>query len=293
MLDPGEGTVLGEAIRAAYGDSYDAAWVYDAEEVGRRLADGTYVSCVAEGPGRRAALPRRARSPQPRRPRRAFGAGGDDAGRARPAPVHGDQATADRVGAGRRAGGHVRGGDRRPPLQRARQHRARRARDRLPARLDPRDGLQQRRQGRGGKAPVGGALLHQDQRRARAPGLRPRASPRDRRADPALLPAAGLDRRPARRRLAGAADRAPRRGPRGPQPGLAHRAAPRRRPRGSGLGAAHGDVRGRARRDLPRHADGDAGDGPGRRSPRGASGSSTPASSPTPAPTATSCACSR
>jgi GNAT superfamily N-acetyltransferase len=50
MLEPREGAVLGEAIRAAYGDSYDAAWVYDAEEVGRRLADGTYVSCVAEGP---------------------------------------------------------------------------------------------------------------------------------------------------------------------------------------------------------------------------------------------------
>ncbi len=51
MLDPEEGAVLGEAIRAAYGDSYDAAWVYDTDEVGRRLADGTYVSCVAEGTG--------------------------------------------------------------------------------------------------------------------------------------------------------------------------------------------------------------------------------------------------
>ncbi len=50
MLGAGEGAVLGEAIRAAYGDSYDAAWVYDAEEVGRRLAEGTYISCIAEGP---------------------------------------------------------------------------------------------------------------------------------------------------------------------------------------------------------------------------------------------------
>ncbi len=50
MLEPSEGAVLGEAIRAAYGDSYDAAWVYDAAEVGRRLGEGTYVSCVAEGP---------------------------------------------------------------------------------------------------------------------------------------------------------------------------------------------------------------------------------------------------
>ncbi len=50
MLEPSESAVLGEAIRAAYGDSYDAAWVYDRAEVGRRLGEGTYVSCVAEGP---------------------------------------------------------------------------------------------------------------------------------------------------------------------------------------------------------------------------------------------------
>ena len=49
LLGPDEGAVLGEAIRAAYGDSYDAPWVYDAAEVARRLANGTYVSCVAEG----------------------------------------------------------------------------------------------------------------------------------------------------------------------------------------------------------------------------------------------------
>ncbi len=49
MLSPGDGAVLGDAIRAAYADSYDAAWVYDAAEVGRRLAEGTYVSWVAEG----------------------------------------------------------------------------------------------------------------------------------------------------------------------------------------------------------------------------------------------------
>src|SRR4051812_25478389 len=48
LLEPDEGAVLSEAIRAAYGDSYDAAWVYDADEVSSRLADGTYVSCVAE-----------------------------------------------------------------------------------------------------------------------------------------------------------------------------------------------------------------------------------------------------
>lgn len=42
--------MLSEAIRAAYGDSYDVRWVYDAEEVSARLAAGTYVSCVAEAP---------------------------------------------------------------------------------------------------------------------------------------------------------------------------------------------------------------------------------------------------
>ncbi len=48
LLAPGEGALLGAAIRAAYGESYDVRWVYDAAEVERRLADGTYVSCVAE-----------------------------------------------------------------------------------------------------------------------------------------------------------------------------------------------------------------------------------------------------
>jgi GNAT superfamily N-acetyltransferase len=51
LLEPDQGAVLSEAIRAAYGDSYDVRWVYDAEEVSSRLAAGTYVSCVAETPG--------------------------------------------------------------------------------------------------------------------------------------------------------------------------------------------------------------------------------------------------
>ena len=50
FLGPGEGAVVGDAIRLAYGDSYDAAWVYDADEVGRRIASGRFVSCVAEAP---------------------------------------------------------------------------------------------------------------------------------------------------------------------------------------------------------------------------------------------------
>lgn len=48
FLDPSEGAVLTEAIRIAYGESYDVRWVYDSAEVSARLAAGTYVSCVAE-----------------------------------------------------------------------------------------------------------------------------------------------------------------------------------------------------------------------------------------------------
>jgi hypothetical protein len=48
FLEAGEGSVLSQAIQAAYGDSYDVHWVYDAAEVSARLAAGTYVSCVAE-----------------------------------------------------------------------------------------------------------------------------------------------------------------------------------------------------------------------------------------------------
>ncbi|HEX3174149.1 MAG TPA: hypothetical protein VHQ43_08010 [Solirubrobacterales bacterium] len=49
-LLPEEGRLVSEAIRAAYGDSYDVRWVYDPEEVSARLAAGTYVSFVAESP---------------------------------------------------------------------------------------------------------------------------------------------------------------------------------------------------------------------------------------------------
>jgi hypothetical protein len=47
-LTPGEGGVLSEAIRAAYGETYDVRWVYDEAEVDARLAAGTYVSWIAE-----------------------------------------------------------------------------------------------------------------------------------------------------------------------------------------------------------------------------------------------------
>jgi hypothetical protein len=48
FLAPEEGGLLSEAIRVAYGETYDAAWCYDATEVGRRIADGRFISCVAE-----------------------------------------------------------------------------------------------------------------------------------------------------------------------------------------------------------------------------------------------------
>lgn len=47
-LEPGEGAILSEAIRAAYGETYDVRWVYDPAEVEARLEAGTYVSWVAE-----------------------------------------------------------------------------------------------------------------------------------------------------------------------------------------------------------------------------------------------------
>ena len=96
------------------------------------------------------------------------------------------------------AGGHVQRGDRRPPLQPARQHRARRARDRLPARLDPGLGLQRRRRtARRGRqsAALFYTKLNDGHERA---GLRARAPPRDRRPDPRALRAARR-RSPSRR----------------------------------------------------------------------------------------------
>jgi serine/threonine-protein kinase RsbW len=43
--------VLPEAIRVAYGDSYDHAWAYDAAAVASRLADGSLVSFVGRAHG--------------------------------------------------------------------------------------------------------------------------------------------------------------------------------------------------------------------------------------------------
>ena len=47
FLDPDDAELLPAAIRSAYGDSYDLDWVYDVEEVRRRLDDGRYTSMAA------------------------------------------------------------------------------------------------------------------------------------------------------------------------------------------------------------------------------------------------------
>jgi hypothetical protein len=47
-LAPEEAHRVSEAIRVAYGDSYDVRWIYDPDEVASRLTAGTYVSFVAE-----------------------------------------------------------------------------------------------------------------------------------------------------------------------------------------------------------------------------------------------------
>ncbi len=46
FLAPDEAAELCSAIRRCYGETYDAAWVYDPEEIARRLRDGTMVSVV-------------------------------------------------------------------------------------------------------------------------------------------------------------------------------------------------------------------------------------------------------
>ena len=144
-------------------------------------------------------------------------------------------------------------------------------------------------------APVGGALLHQAERRPRAPGLRAasataRSSARRWRSASC---AARLAEPPPDAELA-RAHRAARRGRRGPQPGPDHRPRARRRPGGGDRRRAPPPLPPRRpRRDLHRPAAG------ARRRRRwspttsSASASPTPASSPTAAPTATCCGCSR
>ena len=46
-----DAAVLPDAIRGAYGDSYDHAWAYDTDAVAGRLADGSLVSFVGRADG--------------------------------------------------------------------------------------------------------------------------------------------------------------------------------------------------------------------------------------------------
>ena len=50
FLRPDEATRLTEAIERSYGRSYDATWVYDADEIRRRLEDGIMRSIVGVNP---------------------------------------------------------------------------------------------------------------------------------------------------------------------------------------------------------------------------------------------------
>jgi len=50
-LAAADAAALPEAIRVAYGDSYDHAWAYDADVVAARLADGSLVSYVGRAYG--------------------------------------------------------------------------------------------------------------------------------------------------------------------------------------------------------------------------------------------------
>lgn len=49
-LASNEGNRLSEAIRAAYGETYDVRWVYDPAEVGARIAAGMYSEATAAHP---------------------------------------------------------------------------------------------------------------------------------------------------------------------------------------------------------------------------------------------------
>ena len=195
-----------------------------------------------------------------------------------------------------RDGGYVQRGHRRPPLQPARQHRAGRPRDRVPARLDPGLGRTTTRRAPAQRRRHSAALFYTKlndghERPVYAPG----APPRDRRPHPGPLRAARHARRSRRRTPSW------RRGPSCTSrstPTTTWRCSPsdraRRRPGG-------GDRR-RAPPPLPPRADSMPSMStcrwrrPRRRwSPTTWSGSASPTreSSPTAAPTATCSACSR
>ncbi len=148
--------------------------------------------------------------------------------------------------------------------------------------------------GRRGAA-VGGALLHEAERRSRARRLRARAPPRDRRPDDRALRAARA-RSPSRRPAA----ELPARSELHVEVDHDHNLAlitvtqPGRRPRAGDRRRAPPPLPPpQPRRDLHRPAAGAAGDRPASPTTSSGSASPTPGSSPTTAPTATCCGCSR
>ena len=245
---------------------------------------------------RRAALPHGDEPGRGRRRGRPLGPGGDAGGGARPAPLHPDQALPDGLGARARAGRDVQRGDRRPPLQPAGQHRAGRARDRLPARLDPGLGRQRRRRRRAPRRRQSAALFYTKlndghERRVYAPErhheivgqtlalceLRGHAG-RSRRRTPSWRPRSELHVEVDEdHNLALITVRAP-----GAdlEAAIARRAPPPLPPP-------------LPRRDLRRPAAGAAGDRPGRRRPRAARGLLRRGLPQPPHATATCCGCSR
>ena len=94
FLGPDEGGVLTKAIEAVYGTTYDVRWVYDPAEVSARLADGRYVSCVAETAGGELLCHEGMSLAAAGDAVAHSGPGGDAGGGARPAPLHPHQAGA-------------------------------------------------------------------------------------------------------------------------------------------------------------------------------------------------------
>ncbi len=232
FLGPEEGGVLTEAIEAAYGTTYDVRWVYDPLEVSARLAEGRYVSCVAETAAGELLC----------HEGMSLAAAGD-------AVAHSGQAVTLEAARGQHlftrtkrvlmdwgqerglAGMFSEATAAHPYSQKANidlgAHETGFLLGWIPATVEN-DAAAARR----AQAQLGGALLHQAERRQRTARLRAGAPPRDRRPDARPLRAA-RDPRPAAPRLRAArADRDARRGRHRPQPGAAHRRRARRRPRG-------------------------------------------------------------
>ena len=208
FLGPNEGGVLTEAIEAAYGTTYDVRWVYDPLEVGARLADGRYVSCVAETTDGELLC----------HEGMSLAVAGD-------AVAHSGQAVTLEGARGQHlftrtkrvlmdwgterglAGMYSEATAAHPYSQKANielgAHETGFLLGWIPASVENDAAAR-----RGPAAQLGGALLHQAERRPRPPRLRPRAPPRDRRPDPRPLRTARHPRPAAGRLRAAGADRA-------------------------------------------------------------------------------------